>query len=53
MEREERLRPKGEDEEQDRRPLISPGERQALRWMGLAVVLFFVAFIVAFVVANS
>ena len=42
-------------DEEDKKPrrLISSGERQALRWMALGIVLFFVVFIVGFVVANS
>lgn len=33
--------------------MFSQGERQALRWFALGIVLFFVVFIVGFVVANS
>ena len=43
---------RGTEEEEPRR-LISAGERQALRWIALGIVLFFVTFIVGFVVANS
>lgn len=54
MEREGALAAKrDESQEPERRRLISAGERQALRWIALGIVLFFVTFIVGFVVANS
>lgn len=54
MEREGTLGAKREGTEQEEpKRLISSGERQALRWIALGIVLFFVTFIVGFVVANS